>query len=141
MRVCVVDGQGGGLGRCLVERLRPLTFDGHEVVGVGINAAAARTMLAAGVGRVVAGEAAMRQVLPQADLILGPLSIVFPGSMSGDVTSGMASLVLRARAKKVLLPLNPYEVEVVGVEGRTLDTLIAGAVRRVRSVLETMPAL
>lgn len=82
----------------------------------------------------------MRQVLPEADLILGPLSIVLPGSMSGDVTSGMASLVLRVQAKKVLLPLNPYEVEVVGVEGRTLDTLIAGAVRRVRSVLETTPA-
>ncbi|MEX5214778.1 MAG: DUF3842 family protein [Nitrospiraceae bacterium] len=140
MRVCIVDGRGGGLGRRLVERLRPLASGGLEIVGVGINVAAARTMLAAGAGRVVAGEAAMRQVLPEADLILGPLSIVLPGSMSGDVTSGMASLVLRVQAKKVLLPLNPYEVEVVGVEGRTLDTLIAGAVRRVRSVLETTPA-
>jgi hypothetical protein len=141
VRVCIVDGQGGGLGRRLVERLRPLASGGHEVVGVGINVAAARTMLAAGAGRVVAGEAAMRLVLPHADLIVGPLSIVLPGSMLGEVTAEMVSLVLHVRAKKVLLPLNPYEVEVVGVEGRTLGTLITGAVQRVQSVLGPAPSL
>lgn len=140
MRVCIVDGRGGGVGRRLVERLRSLADGGHEVVGVGINTAAAGTMLVAGAGRVVAGEAAMRLVLPQADLILGPLSIVLPGAMSGEVTAEMVSLVLRVRAKKVLLPLNPYELEVVGAEGRTLEALIAGAVQRVQSVLGSAPS-
>lgn len=136
MRVCVVDGRGGGVGRRLVARLRPLSSAGHEVVGVGINAAAAGTMLAAGAGLVVAGEAAMRSMLARADLILGPLSIVLPGSMSGEVTADIALLVLHARAKKVLLPLNPYEVEVVGTEQGTLEALIAAAVQRVQAVLE-----
>lgn len=140
MRVCVIDGRGGGVGRRLVEQLRPLASDGHDVVAVGINVAAARTMLAAGAGRLVSGDAAIRLMLPQADLILGPLSIVLPGAMQGEVTAELASLVLRVRAKKVLLPLNPYEVEVVGAEGRTLDALISGAVQRVQSVCGSAPS-
>jgi hypothetical protein len=44
--------------------------------------------------------------------------------------------VLESSARKVLLPLNKRKVEVVGVEGRTLDALIDHALQRCVCLLQ-----
>ena len=43
MRIMVMDGQGGGVGRSLVEELRA-RFPEAEIVAVGTNAAATANM-------------------------------------------------------------------------------------------------
>ncbi len=137
MKFCVIDGRGGGLGSQLVAGLRGLDADGHEVIGLGTNQAAAMAMCRAGATRVAAGEEAITRAVRDVDLILGSLSIVLPGSMLGEVTPALATAVLEAPGRKLLLPLNRRQVEVVGAEGRTLDALILRAIQRVHFVLES----
>ena len=138
MKFCVIDGRGGGLGSQLVAGLRGLDADGHEVIGLGTNQAAAMAMYRAGATRVAAGEEAITRAVRDVDLILGSLSIVLPGSMLGEqITPALASVVLEAPVRKLLLPLNKRQVEIVGAEGRTLDVLIHRTIQRVHFVLES----
>ena len=56
MRVCVMDGQGGGIGGQLIQRLRDVVGASDELVGLAINRAAAQTMTKAGATHVAIGE-------------------------------------------------------------------------------------
>lgn len=137
MRVCVIDGRGGGLGRRLVSGLRDtLNFDCH-ILAVGTNGAAAEAMKEAGAEQVASGVEAIAKMVPTADVIVASLNMVLPGAMLGEVTADVATTILEAKAKKVLLPMNRAQVEIVGTEGRTMETLIDECLSRVRVVVET----
>lgn len=135
MRICVVDGRGGGLGSRLIERLVPVVERTHDILGLGTNRAAAAAMAKAGATQVVVGEWAIMRTIQEADLILGSLNIVFAGSLLGEVTAEVAAAILKAPGRKLLLPVNRLKVEVVGVDAPTLEPLIDQAVQRVQTIL------
>jgi hypothetical protein len=135
VRICIVDGRGGGLGSRLVEHLVAAVGHTHEIFGVGTNRAAAEAMAEAGATQVVVGEWAMMRTIKEADFILGSLSIVCAGSFLGEVTHDVASAILQAPGRKLLLPLNRLGVEVIGVNSPTLEPLIIQAVQRVKTML------
>jgi hypothetical protein len=135
MRVCVVDGRGGGLGGRLIERLRPhVTWD-HELIALATNQAAGSAMREAGARHVGVGERAIRQTVPTVDVILASLNVVVPGSMLGEITMEIAEAILQAPGRKLLLPLNRAKLEVIGSEARTLEHLIGQTVQRVQALL------
>lgn len=136
MRICVIDGQGGKLGTRLIQGLRTKLDATHEILAIGTNSAAAEAMRRAGAGRVGVGVRAIQQTAPTADVILASLNIVLPGSLLGEITTEIAGTILRAQAKKVLLPVNRSKLEIMGVEGRTLNCLIDQAILRVRALLQ-----
>ncbi|MBI5410370.1 MAG: DUF3842 family protein [Nitrospirae bacterium] len=141
MRICVIDGRGGGLGSRLIERLLPIVEGPHEIVALGTNSAAAAAMAKAGVLHVGVGAQAIKRAVGEADLILGSLSIVLPGAMLGEVTATMADAILRAPGRKLLLPLNHLGVEVVGADSPTLARLIEQTIQRVQATLRpSIPA-
>jgi hypothetical protein len=140
MRVCVMDGQGGGIGGQLIQRLRDVVGASDELVGLAINRAAAQTMTKAGATHVAIGEWAILRSIQKADLIIGSLGIVLPGSLSGEVTPEVAMAVLQAHGRKILLPINRHRVEVVGADAPTLGPLIEQTVRRVQALLTSHPA-
>ena len=140
MRVCVMDGQGGGIGGQLIQRLRDVVGASDELVGLAINRAAAQTMTKAGATHVAIGEWAILRSIQEADLIIGSLGIVLPGSLSGEVTPEVAMAVLQAHGRKILLPINRHRVEVVGADAPTLGPLIEQTVRRVQALLTSYPA-
>lgn len=135
MRICVIDGRGGGLGSRLIERLLPVIDDRHEVVALGTNQVAADMMTKAGARSVAIGEWEILRTVQEADLILGSLSLVLAGSFLGEVTPEIATAIVQTRARKLLLPLNRVGVEVIGTCSPTLDPLIDQTVRRVESIL------
>src|SRR5262245_5497136 len=141
MRVCVIDGRGGGLGSRLVTGLQLELGQGHHIVALGTNTAAAGAMeqagtapggvgsqATAGAAQVGVGSRAMADMLPTVDVILTSLNLVLPGAMLGEVTPEIVHAILGARATKVLLPLNRARVEIVGAEPCTLETLISQSV-------------
>lgn len=135
MTICVVDGRGGGLGSRVVEGLREMAADGHAVIGLGLNRVSALAMKRAGATSIETTPQMIHRRLDAADLIVGSLSLLMPGSMLGEVTPVLVQAVLESPAKKVLLPINKRKVEVVGAEGRTLDALIDHAVQRIEFLL------
>ena len=141
MRVCVIDGRGGGLGSRLVAGLQSELGQAHSIVALGINTAAAAAMKRAGATQVGVGPRAIADTLPTVDVIVTSLNLVLPGTMFGEVTPEIVCAILGARATKVLLPLNRARVEIVGAGTGTLDALIAQSLSRVRSLIsEVLPA-
>jgi hypothetical protein len=125
MRVCVIDGRGGGLGSRLVAGLRETLMRDCQIMALGTNDAAAEAMREAGAEPVASGADAISRLVPTVDVIVASLNLVLPGAMLGEVTPEIVNTILQAKAKKVLLPLNRVRVEVVGSEDHTLETLIA----------------
>jgi len=141
MRVCVIDGRGGGIGSRLVAGLCSELGQAHHIVALGTNLAAAVAMKQAGATQVGVGLRAMADTLPTVDVIVASLNVVLPGAMLGEVTPEIVRVILGARATKVLLPLNRARVEIVGARTGTLDALIAQSLSRVRSLIsEVLPA-
>lgn len=138
MRVCVIDGRGGGLGCRLVSGLRKTLDLDCQILGLGTNLAAAEAMREAGAEQVGSGVETIERIVPTVDVIVASLNMVLPGAMLGEVTPKLVRTILEAKAKKVLLPLNRVRVEIVGTEGRTMDTLIDECLSRVRVAVETL---
>jgi hypothetical protein len=141
MRVCVIDGRGGGLGSRLVAGLQSEFGQVHNIVALGTNTVAAEAMKRAGATQVGVGPRAIAGTLPTVDVIVASLNLVLPGAMLGEVTPEIVLAILGARAMKVLLPLNRVRLEIVGAGACTLDALITDSLSRVRSLVSsTRPA-
>lgn len=136
MTICVVDGRGGGLGSRIVAGLRDLAMSDHAIIGLGLNRVSAEAMARAGATSIEIISKKIQRRLDRADMIVGSLSLLMPGAMLGEVTPVLVQAVLGSPAKKVLLPLNKQQIEIVGAEGRTLDALIEHAVQRIAFLLK-----
>ncbi len=136
MRIAVIDGQGGGIGRHIVEKLRREFPEDVEILALGTNALATSVMLRAGANEGATGENAVIYNSSRVDLILGPVSIMFPNAMLGEMTAGMAAAVSASPARKVLIPLARSGVEIVGLKSDPLPHMIEDLVVRVRGLLK-----
>ena len=131
MRIIVIDGQGGGIGRSLTEKLRA-ELPEAELVAVGTNAPATANMMRAGAGVGATGENAVVFNCAHTDVIVGPLGIILADAMLGEITPRMAHAVAASRAKKVLIPAAKQHMTIVGVEDLPLSRYIDEAVACVR---------
>lgn len=136
MRIAVIDGQGGGIGRHIVEKLRREFPEDVEILALGTNALATSVMLKSGANEGATGENAVIYNSPRVDIILGPVSIMFPNAMLGEMTPGMAAAVSSSPAKKVLIPLARSGVEIVGIKSEPLPHMIEDLIARVREFVK-----
>jgi len=136
MRILVVDGMGGRIGQEIVSRLRGALSDRVEILAIGTNSIATATMIKAGANRGATGENAMRVTAPQADVLIGPLSVLIADSMMGEVTPKMALALADSPAKKVMLPLTNPRIDLVGITKTPLPHLMDEAIEMVASYLE-----
>jgi len=124
----VMDGQGGGIGRSIIKRLRDAFGEEVEILALGTNSVATSQMMKAGANRGATGENAIMRIAPEADIIIGPLAILMANSMMGEVTPGMSEAISSSKALKILIPLTQERVEIVGVSGEALPHLIDQAI-------------
>ena len=136
MRVLVIDGQGGGLGRQLVAAISAACPDA-ELTAVGTNSLAASAMLKAGAARAATGENAVLVNARRADVIVGPLGIVIADALLGEITPAMAAAVGQADAKRILIPVNHCDNYVVGIADVPVGTLVQSAAQKVRALWES----
>ena len=135
-RIVIVDGMGGGVGTKLVERLKTMLGDGIEIFALGTNSGATERMLKAGADRGASGENAIRVSAGTGFLIIGPIGIVVPNGMLGEITPAMAESVLAAPCERILLPVPQNHFTVVGLESKALGRLIDEAVALVKARLD-----
>ena len=135
MNILVIDAQGGGMGRMLVEGLKRALPE-QAVTAVGTNALATSAMLKAGADQAATGENAIRVCAARADMILAPIGMVLADAMLGEVTAEMAVAIGRSRAHKILLPVARCQTSVVGVQKLTMaeavEKAVAEAAARIR---------
>ena len=134
-RICVIDGQGGGIGVSLIKHLRDVYGESIEIAAVGTNAIAASQMMKAGANRGASGENAIVRTVAEVDVIIGPIAITWANAMMGEVTPWMAQEVMSSPAFKILLPLNREEVVIAGVYKEPLPHMIKFLVEELREVM------
>ena len=133
--VLVIDGQGGGLGRQVVQALKK-NFPELPVYAAGTNGTAAESMRKAGADRAASGENAVLVACRKADVIIGPIGIVIADSMFGEITPAMALAAAQADAKRILIPMNHCDNIVAGVQNSSAGALIASVTEKLRDILQ-----
>ena len=126
--VVVVDGQGGGMGRGLVESIKKKWPKLH-VRAVGTNPLATSAMLRAGADDGATGENAVVFNARQADLLLGPIGILTPNGLLGEVSPAMAGAVGASEAVKILLPSQRCSIRLAAGDPQPLQFYLDQALR------------
>lgn len=124
-----MDGQGGGIGKALVEELHT-RHPQIEIVAVGTNATATANMMKGGTTLGATGENAVVFNSRKSDAIVGPIGIVMANAMLGEITPKMAEAVSSSNAKLYLIPMNRCHANIIGIENKRLSEYIEEAVKR-----------
>jgi hypothetical protein len=135
-KIAVVDGQGGGIGSLIVKRLREEFGDDIEILALGTNATATSAMMKSRSNKGATGENAIVWNADRVNMIIGPLSVVLPNAMLGELTPRMAEAIVSSGAKKILLPLNQEGIDVIGVEKEPLPHMIEKIIEIVMQEIE-----
>lgn len=131
MVIMVVDGQGGGIGKALIERLKTAVGAEHELIAVGTNAMATMGMMKGGAKNIATGENAVIYNAKRADVIVGSIGIISANAMLGELSPAMAAAIGESDAVKILIPLNRCGLRVAGVATDSLPAMMDDAVRMV----------
>lgn len=133
MKILVIDGQGGGMGRSLVERLRQ-TLPTAEIIAAGTNATATANMLKAGASMGATGENAVIYNCAHTDVIVGPIGIVLANALLGEISPAMACAVSSSGAQLVLIPAAKCHTRIAGLDEKPLTRYLEDAVRLVEEI-------
>lgn len=136
MTILVIDGQGGKLGKTLVENIKK-SFPHLEIMAVGTNSAASDVMRRAGADRVATGENPVIVACRSAQIIAGPIGIAIADALMGEISPAMANAVASSRAYRVLIPMNLCSTYVAGVSSKS-SALMDDAVRHIGELLNEM---
>ncbi|MCL2705701.1 MAG: DUF3842 family protein [Spirochaetaceae bacterium] len=115
MKILVIDGMGGGIGKSVIERLRQET-DEHSILAIGTNAIATSVMLKAGADLSATGENAIIYNCSKVDVIIGTIGIVLANSMLGEISPRIAEAVSGSEAMKILIPTSKCNTFIAGIK-------------------------
>lgn len=136
IRIAVIDGQGGGIGKTIVERLKAANLPGVSILALGTNSAATQVMKKAGADEGATGENAIIHNMGEVDIIMGVIAILNANSMLGELSPPMAAAIGGSKATKILLPVNRCGIQVVGLKDLNLSAYIDEAVNAVARIIE-----
>lgn len=133
MKVTIVDGQGGGIGKSIIERIGRLDGSKFEIIALGTNSIATSAMIRSGANKGATGENAIVVNAMKTDVIMGPIAILIPNSIMGEITPSMATAIGMSDALKILIPLNRCNVEIPGTSQFNINELLDYAVNELLS--------
>lgn len=136
MKVVVIDGQGGGLGKQVISALKTNYKDTIQIVAIGTNAVATQAMLKAGADISATGENPLKVNVKDADVIIGPVGIVIADSLFGEITPKMAKAIGKSKAKRLLIPVNLCSNIVIGVNNTSISVMINGVIQEMDKLVQ-----
>ena len=135
MHILVIDGQGGGIGKQLVEEIRKALPEAF-ITAAGTNSIATSAMIKAGADNGATGENAVIVGCRNADIIAGPMGIVIADSLLGEITPAMAVAVGQSPALRILLPVNRCKNLIIGIADTHIATMIKKAAEEIKKAVQ-----
>ena len=133
MRILVIDGQGGRLGRRLLEGVRKACPEA-EITAVGTNSIATQNMMGSGCAdNLATGENAVIVACRTAQIIVGPFGVATADAMMGEISPAMANAVASSSAYRVLIPMNLCNTYIAGV-AQGSAAILEDAMRKIRQI-------
>ena len=132
MIIAVVDGMGGKIGAQIISCIREELPSDIQIFALGTNSIATTCMMRAHANKGATGENAIAVSSKKANIIIGPASIIIPNSMMGEVTSRMCEAISDSDGLKILLPIMPENIELVGLENKPLTLLIQDSIKLIK---------
>ena len=133
MRIVVIDGQGGSIGRQLIKTIKEACpFD--IIHAVGTNSIATGNMLKESPTNAATGEIAVIVSCRNADVIVGPIGIVIADALMGEVTPAMAKAVGQSQALRILIPMSRCDTLVAGIGEEKTSDLLNDAVAKIKAL-------
>ena len=102
MEIVVIDGQGGGIGKNIIQVLKEKHPE-YTIIGVGTNSMATTQLKKGGAG---------------------PIGVAFANSMYGEITPAMAKAIGESEARKYFIPVSKCSAQVVGVASKSISEYI-----------------
>lgn len=132
LKIAVIDGKGGGLGKAICERLASVIDKDTKLYALGTNSSATIAMLKAGATDGATGESAICHMSQKVDIIIGPMAILVANSMMGEISASMASHIAGSKADKILLPLQKCGMSVVGVKDMSINEMLTELIKIIK---------
>ena len=123
MKLVIIDGQGGKMGRTVIEQLKKNLPD-IEIYAIGTNSIATSAMLKAGADYGATGENPVIVGARTADIIIGPIGIVIADALMGEITPAMSAAIGQSTAYKILIPVNRCNHYIAGCGDHSLGEYI-----------------
>ena len=139
MRIAVIDGQGGGIGKHIVEQLRKRIPE-LDILALGTNALATGAMMRAGATEGASGESSICYNVDRVDIIAGSIAVIIVYGLLGEITPAMATSISASKAAKLLLPIQRGNILLVGVPRIPLPHQIEALVNEVEERLKVNPS-
>ncbi|MBO7450787.1 MAG: DUF3842 family protein [Clostridiales bacterium] len=135
MKILLIDGQGGKIGRELTESILE-RFPDVDLTVVGTNTIATTSMIKGGAKNAATGENAVIVGSRKADIIVGPIGIVIADSLLGEITPEMALAVARSEATKILIPMTKCDNLVAGIKSQSISDLIEDILNKIADIID-----
>lgn len=132
MIIAVIDGMGGGIGAQIVSNLREELPTYIDIYALGTNSIATSAMMKAHANKGATGENAIITSVKKANIVVAPVSVVMPNSMMGEVTCKISEALIDCEALKILLPIIPENIEIVGLENKPLALLVKDSIKVIK---------
>ena len=116
------------MGRGLVEAIKKKWPQLH-VRAVGTNSLATAAMLRSGADDGATGENAVVFNAHRADVLLGPIGVLTPNGLLGEVSPAMAEAVGASEAVKILLPSQRCSIRLAAGDPQPLQFYLDQALR------------
>lgn len=136
MKIVVIDGQGGSLGKIIVNQIKK-NIPEIKLYAIGTNSIATLAMRKAGADYCASGENPVIVASKDADIIIGPLGIIAADSLLGEITPGMANAIGKSKAYKILIPVSKCKITVAGVQDLPYNTYVDLAVGNIKMLIES----
>jgi len=138
MRIAVIDGQGGGLGKTIVSSLKIELKETAFIYALGCNSYASKNMYKAGATEAIFGETNILNFLNSKnyDCIIGPIGIILPGGIKGDITPSIAETIFNVDCPKYLIPLKMHGIYIPGTKDMGIQELIQNIIEEIKKANE-----
>ncbi|MCR5803007.1 MAG: DUF3842 family protein [Clostridia bacterium] len=135
MKILLIDGQGGKIGKELTESIIE-RFPDIELICVGTNTIATTSMIKGGAKNAATGENAVVVGARNADIIVGPIGIISADSLLGEITPKMALAVAQSDAIKILLPMTKCSIMIAGIRTQSMSSLIEDTLNKIEGIIK-----